>query len=393
MTGTSNIWELITRNMRQSGIYIAFVLIVVLFTVLTGGSLLSPGNLTNLVLQYSYILILAIGMVMIIVAGHIDLSVGSVVAVTGAVAAVVVIREGMPWWVGIVAALITGALVGVWQGFWVAIVGIPAFIVTLAGMLIFRGLTMQVLDNVSLSPFPAEYQRIAGGFLNGLLGGPGYDVFTLLIFALAVLGFAVQQWRVRMRKLHYKQQVEALWLFAVKILLVAAVIMAFGWRLANARGLPIVLILLAALVLIYGFVTQRTIFGRHIYAMGGNLQAAKLSGVKTKRVNFLLFVNMGVLSAIAGIVYSARSNSAQPGAGNMFELDAIAAAFIGGAAVTGGVGKVQGAIIGGLIMAVMSNGMQIMGIDQSTQNVVRGVVLVLAVAFDVWSKKRAAAER
>lgn len=393
MTGTSNIWELITRNMRQSGIYIAFVLIVVLFTGLTGGSLLSPGNLTNLVLQYSYILILAIGMVMIIVAGHIDLSVGSVVAVTGAVAAVVVIREGMPWWVGIIAALITGALVGVWQGFWVAIVGIPAFIVTLAGMLIFRGLTMQVLDNVSLSPFPAEYQRIAGGFLNGLLGGPGYDVFTLLIFALAVLGFAVQQWRVRMRKLHYKQQVEALWLFAVKILLVAAVIMAFGWRLANARGLPIVLILLAALVLIYGFVTQRTIFGRHIYAMGGNLQAAKLSGVKTKRVNFLLFVNMGVLSAIAGIVYSARSNSAQPGAGNMFELDAIAAAFIGGAAVTGGVGKVQGAIIGGLIMAVMSNGMQIMGIDQSTQNVVRGVVLVLAVAFDVWSKKRAGAER
>ncbi|NDK30987.1 multiple monosaccharide ABC transporter permease [Nesterenkonia haasae] len=393
MSGTSNLLELMTRNLRQSGIYIAFVLIVVLFTVMTGGSLLSPGNLTNLVLQYSYILILAIGMVMIIVAGHIDLSVGSVVAVTGAVSAVVVIREGMPWWVGVVAALLTGALVGVWQGFWVAVVGIPAFIVTLAGMLIFRGLTMQVLDNVSLSPFPNEYQMIAGGFLNGLLGGPGYDVFTLLIFALGVLGFAVQQWRARLRKLKYKQPVEALWLFAVKILVVAAVVMAFGWRLANARGLPIVLILLAALVLIYGFVTQRTIFGRHIYAMGGNLQAAKLSGVKTVRVNFLLFVNMGLLSAVAGIVYSARSNSAQPGAGNMFELDAIAAAFIGGAAVTGGVGKVQGAIIGGLIMAVMSNGMQIMGIDQSTQNVVRGVVLVLAVAFDVWNKKRAAADR
>lgn len=393
MAGTSNLIELMTRNVRQSGIYIAFVFIVLLFTALTGGTLLSPGNLTNLVLQYSYILILAIGMVMIIVAGHIDLSVGSVVALTGAVSAVVVIREGMPWWVGIIAALITGALVGVWQGFWVAVVGIPAFIVTLAGMLIFRGLTMQVLDNVSLSPFPREYQQIAGGFLNGLLGGPGYDVFTLLIFALAAAGFAVQQWRVRMRKLQYKQPVEARWLFAVKILLVAAVIMAFGWRLANARGLPIVLILLAALVLIYGFVTQRTVFGRHIYAMGGNLQAAKLSGVKTKTVNFMLFINMGLLAAIAGIVYSARSNSAQPGAGNMFELDAIAAAFIGGAAVTGGVGKVQGAIIGGLIMAVMSNGMQIMGIDQSTQNVVRGVVLVLAVAFDVWSKKKASAER
>ena len=191
MTGTSNIAELFTRNLRQSGIYIAFVFIVLLFTALTGGTLLSPGNLTNLVLQYSYILILAIGMVMIIVAGHIDLSVGSVVALTGAVAAVVVIREGLPWWVGIIAALATGALVGIWQGFWVAIVGIPAFIVTLAGMLIFRGLTMQTLDNVSLSPFPSEYQQIAGGFLNGLLGGPGYDVFTLLIGVLAALGLSL----------------------------------------------------------------------------------------------------------------------------------------------------------------------------------------------------------
>ncbi|GAA1170957.1 MULTISPECIES: multiple monosaccharide ABC transporter permease [Nesterenkonia] len=393
MAGTSNLRELLTRNLRQSGIYIAFVFIVLLFTVLTGGTLLSPGNLTNLVLQYSYILILAIGMVMIIVAGHIDLSVGSVVAFTGAVSAVVVIREGMPWWVGVIAALITGVLVGIWQGFWVAIVGIPAFIVTLAGMLIFRGLTMQTLDNVSLSPFPSEYQYIAGGFLNGLLGGPGYDVFTLCIGAIAAVGFAWSQWRNRMRKLEYRQPVEALWLFAVRVLLVAAIIMAFAWRLANARGTPVVLILLAALVLLYGFITQRTVFGRHIYAMGGNLQAAKLSGVKTQRVNFLLFINMGVLAAVAGIVYSARSNSAQPGAGYMFELDAIAAAFIGGAAVTGGVGKVQGAIIGGLIMAVMSNGMQIMGIDQSTQNVVRGVVLVLAVAFDVWNKKRATADR
>ena len=392
MAGTTSLIELIRNNVRQSGIYIAFVFIVVLFAVLTGGTLLSPGNLTNLVLQYSYILILAIGMVMVIIGGHIDLSVGSVVALTGAVAAVVVIRHGMPWWAGVLAALVTGALVGVWQGFWIAVVGIPAFIVTLAGMLIFRGLTMQTLDNVSLSPFPSEYQQIAGGFLNGLLGGPGYDVFTLVIAALAVVGFGVQQWRVRTRKLQYKQPVESLWLFAVKILVVGAVIMAFAWRLANARGLPIVLILLAALVLIYGFVTQRTVFGRQIYAVGGNRQAAILSGVKAKRVDFLLFVNMGLMSAVAGIVYSARSNSAQPGAGFMFELDAIAAAFIGGAAITGGIGKVQGAIIGGLIMAVMSNGMQIMGIDQSTQQVVRGVVLVLAVAFAVWNKRRATSE-
>jgi putative multiple sugar transport system permease protein len=392
MAGTSNVKDLLTRNMRTSGIYIAFVFIVLLFTVLTGGSLLSPGNLTNLILQYSYILILAIGMVMIIVAGHIDLSVGSVVALTGAVAAVVVIKNGMPWWVGILAALGVGILVGLWQGFWVAIVGIPAFIVTLAGMLIFRGMTMQTLGNVSLSPFPREYQDIAGGFINGLFGGPGYDVFTLVLAALVVVVFALQQWRGRLGKLKYNQPVEALGLFWVKIALVAVVVMAFAWQIANARGLPMVLILLAALILIYSFVTQQTVFGRHIYAMGGNLQAAKLSGVKTKLVNMALFANMGVLAAIAGIVYSARSNSAQPGAGNMFELDAIAAAFIGGAAVTGGVGKVQGAIIGGLIMAVMANGMQIMGIGQSTQSIVRGVVLVLAVAFDVFNKRRAGSE-
>jgi putative multiple sugar transport system permease protein len=392
MAGTSNVKDLLTRNLRTSGIYIAFVFIVLLFTVLTGGSLLSPGNLTNLILQYSYILILAIGMVMIIVAGHIDLSVGSVVALTGAVAAVVVIKNGMPWWVGILAALGVGILVGLWQGFWVAIVGIPAFIVTLAGMLIFRGMTMQTLGNVSLSPFPRQYQDIAGGFINGLFGGPGYDVFTLVLAALVVVVFALQQWRGRLGKLKYNQPVEALGLFWVKIALVAVVVMAFAWQIANARGLPMVLILLAALILIYSFVTQQTVFGRHIYAMGGNLQAAKLSGVKTKLVNMALFVNMGVLAAIAGIVYSARSNSAQPGAGNMFELDAIAAAFIGGAAVTGGIGKVQGAIIGGLIMAVMANGMQIMGIGQSTQSIVRGVVLVLAVAFDVFNKRRAGSE-
>ena len=388
MAGTSDIKELLTRNLRQSGIYIAFVFIIVLFTILTGGQLLSPGNLTNLVLQYSYILILAIGMVLIIVAGHIDLSVGSVVALTGAVAGVVVIGNGLPWWVGVLAALGTGVLVGLWQGFWVAYVGIPAFIVTLAGMLIFRGLAMQVLGSVSLSPFPPQYQYISGGFLNGLLGGNGFDAFTLFLAAALIVVFAVQQYRGRLAKLKYKQPVEAQYLFWLKIALIGAVVMAFAWQLAHSRGLPVVLILLAALVLIYGFVSQRTIFGRHIYAMGGNLQAAQLSGVKTRRVNMWLFVNMGLLSAVAGIVYSARSNSAQPGAGNMFELDAIAAAFIGGAAVTGGVGKIQGAIIGGLIMAVMSNGMSIMGVPQPTQSVVRGVVLLVAVAFDVWNKKR-----
>ncbi|ACZ29445.1 inner-membrane translocator [Xylanimonas cellulosilytica DSM 15894] len=393
MNVAADVKDLFTRNLRTSGIYIAFVAIVLLFTVLTDGMLLQPGNLTNLVLQFSYVLILALGMILVIVAGHIDLSVGSVVALAGAVSAVVVIRHGAPWWVGVLAALGVGLLVGAWQGFWVAYVGIPAFIVTLAGMLLFRGMTFRVLDNVSLSPFPAEYQKIASGFVNGLLGGDGYDVFTLLIGVFAVVGFAWTQWRARQGRLQYRQPVEAMGLFITKIVVVAAVVMAFAWQLAHARGLPIVLIILAVLILTYQVVTTKTVFGRHIYAIGGNLPAAMLSGVKVKRVNFWIFVNMGLLAGVAGAVFSSRSNGAQPGAGNMFELDAIAACFIGGASTSGGVGRVTGAMVGGLVMAVMSNGMQLMSVGQSTQQIIRGLVLLLAVAFDIYNKRRAGATR
>jgi putative multiple sugar transport system permease protein len=392
-TGTSDLRALLTRNLRQSGIYIAFVAIIVLFAVLTGGVSLSPGNITNIVLQYSYILVLAIGMVLVIIAGHIDLSVGSVVALTGATSAVLVIQKGFPWWVGVLAALAVGLVVGAWHGFWVAYVGIPAFIVTLAGMLLFRGLTLKVLDNISLSPFPSEYQRTASGFLNGLLGGNGYDAFTLLIFALAVVGYAVSGFRTRVARIRYAQPVESFPLFVARVLAVGVVVMLFAWQLAHARGLPIVLIILAVLIIVYAIVSKRTVFGRQIYAIGGNLSAAQLSGVKVRVVNFWIFVNMGFLSAVAGVIYSSRSNGAQPAAGNMFELDAIAAAFIGGAAVTGGVGTVVGAMVGGLIMATMSNGMQLMGVDQSIQSVVKGLVLLLAVAFDVYNKRRAGAAR
>ena len=391
--GTNDLRQLLTRNLRQSGIYVAFVVIVALFAVLTGGKLLAPGNITNIVLQYSYILILAIGMVIVIIAGHIDLSVGSVVALTGAVSAVLVIKNGYPWWVGIVAALAVGVAVGAWQGFWVAYVGIPAFIVTLAGMLLFRGLTLRVLGNVSLSPFPEQYTKVANGFLNGLLGGNGYDAFTLLIGALAVAGYAVSGFRTRIARIRYQQPVESFPLFVARVVLVGAVVMYFAWQLAHARGLPIVLIILAVLIIAYGVITKRTVFGRQVYAIGGNLSAAMLSGVKVRAVNFWIFVNMGFLAGVAGVVFSSRSNTAQPGAGNMFELDAIAACFIGGAAVTGGVGTVVGAMVGGLIMGVMTNGMSLMGIDQSVQSVVKGLVLLLAVAFDVYNKRRAGASR
>ena len=389
----SEVLGFLTSRLRQIGIFLALIVIVLLFQVLTDGRLLTAGNVSNIIVQNSYILILAIGMVIVIIAGHIDLSVGSVVALTGAVSAVLVIQQGLPWWVGILAALGTGLLVGAWQGFWVAYVGIPAFIVTLAGMLLFRGMTLQVLDNISLSPFPREYTQVASGFLNGLLGGDGYDAFTLLVFAIAVAGYAFTQWRTRQAKISYDQPVESFGLFVAKIAAIALVVMAFAWQIANSRGLPVVLIILAILIITYSMVTKNTVFGRQVYAIGGNLAAAQLSGVKVKKVNFWIFVNMGFLAGVAGVIFSSRSNGAQPGAGAMFELDAIAAAFIGGAAVTGGVGTVIGAMVGGLIMAVMSNGMQLLGVDQSTQSVVRGLVLLLAVAFDVYTKRRAGGSR
>lgn len=389
-TAVSGLKQSLASNLRQSGIFVAFVAIFILFALLNP-NFLSPTNLTNIVLQYSYVLVLAIGMLFVIVLAQIDLSVGSVVALTGAVSAVLVIKQGLPWWVGVLAALATGLLVGAWQGFWVAFVGIPGFIVTLAGMLLFRGLTYTVLENVSLSPFPSEYQVIANGFLNGLFGGNGIDVFTLVIFAIGVAGFAVTQWRTRQGRIAYNQHVPALWLFLLKIAAVAAIVLWFGSQLAQNRGLPVVLIILAILVIVYGLVAARTVFGRHVYAIGGNISAARLSGVNVRAVTFWVYVNMGVLAAVAGVIYSSRMNGAQPSAGNMFELDAIAACFIGGASTTGGIGRIGGAMVGGLIMAVLSNGMQLMGASTSTQQMVKGLVLLLAVAFDVYNKRRGGA--
>lgn len=377
-------------SIRQSGILVAFVAIVVVFSVINP-TFLSANNLTNIVLQYSYILVLAIGMIFVIVLAQIDLSVGSVVALTGAVSAVLVIRHDVPWWAGVLAALATGIVVGLFQGFWVAYVGIPGFIVTLGGMMLFRGMTYTVLDNVSLSPFPKPYYNIANGFLNGLFGGYGVDIFTLVVFAVGILGFVYFQYRGRLEKIKYGQVVESLWIFAVKMLVLAAVVMAFAYKLATARGLPIVLIILGILIFVYGFVSQRTVFGRDVYAIGGNKTAAALSGINVRKVQFWVFVNMGFLAAVAGVLYSSRMNGAQPSAGNMFELDAIAACFVGGASTTGGIGRISGALIGGLVMAVLSNGMQLMGASTSTQQMVKGLVLLLAVAFDVYNKRRSGA--
>ncbi|WP_432844026.1 multiple monosaccharide ABC transporter permease [Dactylosporangium sp. CA-092794] len=386
-------------NLRQSGIYIAFAAIVVLFEILTQGSLLEPQNISNIVVQNSYILILAIGMILIIIAGHIDLSAGSVVAVTGALAAVLMVNLDVPWPVAIAITLVAGALIGAWQGFWIAYFGIPAFIVTLAGMLVFRALTMTVLGNQGIGPFPDDVRTLANGFTPGFLNnvglGPlgGADLFTLLVGLAAVAGIVVVQWRARRGRLGYGQQVDSLPVFVAKIAGASLVLMYIIVQLARFKNLPWVLVLLAALVLAYTLVSQRTVFGRHIYAVGGNLQAASLSGVKVKQVTFWIFVNMGLLASIAGIIFAGRLNQAGPTAGNQFELDAIAAAFIGGAAVQGGVGKVVGAITGGLIMAVINNGMSLIGSPPERVMLVKGLVLLAAVAFDVWAKRRAGRSR
>jgi putative multiple sugar transport system permease protein len=387
----------LSLNPRQSGIYVAFALIVALFAVLTDGALLQPQNISNIVVQNSYILILAIGMILIIIAGHIDLSAGSVVAATGAVSAVLMVNLDLPWPLAVLITLLVGAAIGAFQGYWVAYFGIPAFIVTLAGMLVFRAVTLTVLGNQGIGPFPDAVRTLANGFTPGFLGniglGPlgGADLVTLLVGLAAVAAIAMTQWRARAARIGYGQTVDPLGVFVLKILAPAVVLMVVVVQLARFRNLPYVLILLAVLVVGYTLLTNRAVFGRHIYAIGGNRQAATLSGVKVKSVTFWIFVNMGVLAAIAGVIFAGRLNQAGPTAGTNFELDAIAAAFIGGAAVQGGVGKVVGAITGGLIMAVINNGMSLIGAPSERVMLVKGLVLLAAVAYDIWTKRRAAA--
>jgi len=379
----------VLTDLSRNGIFLALVGIIVLFTILTKGVLIYPQNVSNLIVQNGYILILAIGMVMVIIAGHIDLSVGSVAAFTGALSGVFVVRMGMDWWVGILLTLLVGALVGAWQGFWIAYVKIPAFIVTLAGMLIFRGLTLIVLDSSNIGSFPSDYRAIGNGFIpNFELAG--LDVVTLGVAAIAIAAMVVQQLRTRTALKGYGQTIEpAAWFFA-KLALSAVGIGLFAFALASYKGIPVTLIVLGLLIVIYSTVTKRAVFGRHVYAIGGNRHAAELSGIKTLKVDFLLFVNMGVLAALAGVVFTARLNLAGPAAGSGFELEAISAAFIGGAAVQGGVGTVVGAILGGLIIGVINNGMSILGIGADYQQAIKGLVLLLAVAFDVYNKRRTA---
>ncbi|GIO52893.1 ABC transporter permease [Paenibacillus rhizosphaerae] len=379
--------KLFKNNIRQYGMIIALVVIMILFEMITGGLLLKPINITNLILQNSYILVLAIGMVLVIITGHIDLSVGSIAAFVGAVAAIMMVDLHWHPVVAVIASLVVGALIGAWQGFWVAYVKIPAFIVTLAGMLLFRGLTMIVLKGQSIAPFPNGFQKISSGFIPDF-GSAGTNIVAVLAGILFTVIYIVNELRDRRAQKKYNFEVVSGGLFILKLVVIAAIINAFTFMLAIYAGLPNILILLLVLIIIYSFVMNKTVMGRHIYALGGNEKAADLSGVKTKKVTFWVFVNMGVLAAISGLIFAARLNAATPRAGTNFELDAIAASFIGGASATGGIGTVFGAIIGGLVMGVLNNGMSLIGLGVDWQQGIKGLVLLAAVAFDIYNKKK-----
>jgi putative multiple sugar transport system permease protein len=375
-------------NMREYGMLLSLVAIMGLFQVLTDGTLLKPLNLTNLVLQNSYIVIMALGMLLVIVAGHIDLSVGSVCGFIGGLAAVLMVQYG---WHPLPTALVclgAGGLIGAAQGYFVAYTRIPSFIVTLAGMLVFKGLTLALLQGMSLGPFPVSFQRLSSGFIPDVFGGVDLRLTSLLVGVLAAVALLYTKLRSRLQQNKHGMEDEPFPFFMVKTIAFTAAIVYFSYMLASYKGLPNVLIVMVLLMLAYDFITHRTTIGRRIYALGGNEKAARLSGIKTERLTLFAFVNMGVLAALAGLVFAARLNTATPKAGLGFELDVIAACFIGGASASGGVGKVMGAVIGAFIMGVMNNGMSIMGIGIDYQQVIKGLVLLAAVFIDVYNKNK-----
>ncbi|CAM3376595.1 sugar ABC transporter permease [Paracidovorax anthurii] len=377
------------HNLREYGMLITLVAIMGFFQYMTDGTLMQPLNLTNLVLQNSYIVIMALGMLLVIVAGHIDLSVGSVCGFIGALAAVLMVQHQWHFVPATLACLLCGGLIGAVQGWFVAFSRIPSFIVTLAGMLVFKGLALALLAGQSVGPFPEGFQMLSSGFMPELFSVEGLKLTSLLLGLAVAAALVVAGVRARASRLRHGVQVEPMAFFLARTAVFAALLIGLSYLLASYKGLPNVLIVMVLLIVLFDFVTSRTTIGRRIYAMGGNEKAAKLSGIKTERLSFYAFVNMGVLAALAGLVFAARLNTATPKAGLGFELDVIAACFIGGASASGGVGKVMGAVIGAFVMGVMNNGMSILGIGIDYQQVIKGVVLLAAVLVDVYNKNKA----
>ncbi|WP_349571116.1 multiple monosaccharide ABC transporter permease [Azotobacter salinestris] len=388
MLQKNNLLLSLKRSVREYGLLTSLLVIIIFFQVATGGALLQPLNLTNLVLQNSYIVVMALGMLMVIVCGHIDLSVGSIVGVIGALAAVLMVDYQIDFLMASLLCILAGALIGAAQGYWVAFWGMPSFIVTLAGMLVFRGATIAISEGQSIGPFPDSFTAISSGFIPDIFSGEGLRITSLLLGIAVAAAFWFVELRRRNRVVKNGGDTGPKFLFILKNGLVAGLIVFFCYLLATYRGLPTVLVIMSVLIGIYTFVMNRMVLGRWIYAVGGNRKAAELSGINAARVTFFTFVNMGALAAVAGLIFASRLNSATPRAGTGFELDVIAAVFIGGASASGGVGKVVGVVIGAFIMGVLNNGMSIMGIGVDYQQVIKGIVLLAAVFVDVYQKNK-----
>ncbi len=388
-----DILHFVKANIRDYALLISLLIIMAYFQYSTNGTLFMPVNMTNIILQNSYIVIMALGMLLIIVAGHIDLSVGSVSGFIGAVAAVFMVQWKWDPAISVLICLAAGALIGALQGYFVAFYRIPAFIVTLAGMLVFKGLALTVLGGASVGPFPKEFQLLSSGYVPDIttvqLFGQPFNVLAMAIGVIVTALIIRANVKERNNQLQHSMAEEPSMIFLGRNILIAIGFLGFTYLMARYRGLPNVLIVMFALIVLFTFITTRTTFGRRIYALGGNEKAAKLSGINTERLILLTFTIMGALAGLAGLIFAARLNVATPKAGLGFELDVIAACFIGGAATTGGVGKVVGAVIGAFLMGVMNNGMSIMGIGIDLQQVIKGVVLMLAVFLDVYYKQKA----
>ena len=383
-----NSMDKVKAFMKKNTMMIALVIVALFFQVKTGGTLLAPRNVTNLISQNGYVVILAVGMLMcILTGGNIDLSVGSIVALVGALAGTLIVTKGMNIYLAIIICLAVGVLIGVWQGFWIAYVRIPAFIVTLSGMLLWRGVALIILGGLTISPFPNEYLNLFNSYIPDPFGGQINIMCMLIAVSVCAIIIGVQ-FISRKNRVKSGYHTEGMAQLLTKLLIICALILFAGYKLANNKGIPTILILISVVVLVYTYYTSRTVNGRYLYAVGGNEKAAKLSGIDTNKVLFKAYVNMAFLSAVAALMCVSRFNSSAPTAGMNYELDAIGACFIGGASAYGGTGTIGGAVIGAIFMGVLNNGMSIMGIDANMQRAVKGLVLLAAVAFDVISKQR-----
>ena len=383
--------KVVNMDLKQYGMFLILIGIFLLFALTTSGANAKPVNINNLIMQNGYVVILAIGMLLCVLTGNIDLGVGSVVAVTGSVAGIIMIDLKMNMWVAILAALAVGLLTGLFAGFFIAYLGIPPFVVTLATMLMGRGLTYTLLQAQTKGPLPESYNFIGAGFLPAIqvpFGDGTIDIVSIIVAIIASVVLIFSEFKSYSTKKKYNFAVNPVWQIALKLAIMLFIIWFFFYKLARANGLPFVLLIMVILIAVYGFITSKTVAGRQIYALGGNRKAANLSGIDTNKVFFWVYVNMGFLSSIAGIVLAARNGSATPKAGDGFEMDAIASCYIGGAAVAGGAGSIVGAVVGAFIMGILNNGMSLMGFTTDVQKIFKGVVLLLAVTLDVLSKRK-----